>query len=139
MSLGPVQGSEVLGRRVYSRRRADRARKGRVQKSLFLAEEGVAAISTDRLFPNELVAIAGIARLEGANRTGPFYGWAEIAVSNASQEGRRVRASPTRNNPYHADIVLPGRVASDREEQGRHAQRLADASSWRESPRREIT
>jgi hypothetical protein len=129
-----VQDSEVLGRRVYSRKRADRAKKGRVQKRLFLAKEGCKVISTDRLFPTKLVDIASIARLEGANRTGPFYGWAEIAVSNASQEGRRVKASPTRNNPYHADIVLPGRVASDREEQGRHAQKLADASSWRDSP-----
>jgi len=134
VSLGPLQDSEVLGRRVYSQRGADRAKKGRVQKRLFLVEEGRTVISTDRLFPTKLVDIASIARLEGVKRTGPFYGWAEIVVSSAAQEDRRVKASPTHSNPYHADIVLPGRVASDREEQGRHAQRLADASSWRDSP-----
>ena len=93
-------------------------------------------ISVDRL---DLAppAEAAAAALRIANERGPtvsFYGWAVVIAQEAGADGRQVRASAKPDNPYHADIVLPDLAAEDREEQKRHAQELADSSSWRERP-----
>ena len=63
-----------------------------------------------------------------------FHGWAIVTAENARTSGRQVAATPQLHNPYHADIILPDLAAEDREEQKRHAQELADASTWREHP-----
>ena len=44
---------------------------------------------------------------------------------------RRVEESPTEENPYHADIILPG---MDRKTQEEHAQLLADCAKWLAHP-----
>ena len=89
-------------------------------------------ISVDRLDsapPDEAVAIADEI---AAARSAKFHGWEVITARQAGVNGRQVRASARLHNPYHADIVLPDLAAEDREEQKRHAQELADRSSWRE-------
>ena len=58
-----------------------------------------------------------------------FYGWAVLTAAEVSQNERTVVASPEDDNPYHADIVLPEKVADDQIAINRHAQELADAAS----------
>ena len=127
---------EHLGRGVFSSKYRDRVRRTRVPHHVFLEREGIAEIAVDRLDlapPAEAAATA--ARI--ASERGPtvsFYGWAVVMAHKAGANGRQVRASAKPDNPYHADIVLPDLAAEDREEQKRHAQELADSSSWRERP-----
>ena len=127
---------EELGRSVFSRRRAIRARRSRVPADVFLEKEGEPKISVERLSvapPDEATEIAeAVAAKRNANAT--FCGWAVLTASSARENGREALASPIENNPYHADIVLPEAAVEDREEQKRHALELADASRWRESP-----
>ncbi len=127
---------EELGRSVFSRRRARRARRSRVPADVFLEKEGEPKISVDRLSiasPDEATEIAeAVAAKRNANAT--FYGWAFLTASRTRENGREALASPLESNPYHADIVLPEAAVEDREEQQRHALELADASDWRESP-----
>ena len=127
---------ENLGRSVFSSKHRDRARRARTPYHVFLEREGIIKISVDRLDPAPPADATAIA-VRIANERGPaisFYGWAVVMAHKAGVNGRHVRASPKPDNPYHADIVLPDPVAEDREEQKRHAQELADASSWRERP-----
>ena len=74
------------------------------------------------------------ARAVADNRGRNFYGWAVLVTERACRSGRRVRASPIAENPYHADIILPDSAGEDYEEQVRHAQELADDSRWQQSP-----
>lgn len=127
-----VGQEEKLGRGVFSSRHRDRARRARVPHHVFLERPGVTKISVDRLDsapPDEAVAIADEI---AAARSAKFHGWEVITARQAGVNGRQVRASARLHNPYHADIVLPDLAAEDREEQKRHAQELADRSSWRE-------
>ena len=67
-----------------------------------------------------------MATQRGAGRS--FYGWAEISVAKASENGRQVRYTPQSENKWHADIVLPVIVQADKQERERHAGQLARAS-----------
>ncbi|WP_428099572.1 hypothetical protein [Candidatus Rariloculus sp.] len=126
-----IASGENLGRSVLSSGQAKRAGRLRVPFHLFLEKEGETRLSVDRLDvapPGESVEIAD--RMAAA-RHRTFYGWAVVVFLDASAKGRRVIASPLLDNPYHVDIVLPDSTIEDREEQKRHAQELADASTWR--------
>ena len=54
-----------------------------------------------------------------------FYGWAELSVADASEDERKVRATPRPENKWHADIVLPSSAKTDKKERERHANQLA--------------
>jgi len=126
--------TEDLGRGVFSGKQAKRAQRARVSFHVFLEQEGNTEISVDRLTlapEDQATAIAG--KVASA-RIRAFYGWAVVTAAEAGDDGRRVKATPTPDNPYHADIILPDITAQDREEQKRHAQELADTSRWRERP-----
>lgn len=129
-----IESSEELGREIFSKGQAKRAARNAVPKNVFLEKEGVAKLSVDRLSvaPIEEVIINADKAAEKRNRT--FYGWATLTASNAGLNERKVFASPTQDNPYHADIELPEKAVEDREEQILHAQWLADLSSWEERP-----
>ena len=90
----------------------------------------------DRLTAAPEEEAVSIAERRAAARGKKFHGWAAVTVADAGTSNRRVAATPQRYNPYHADIILPDLAAEDREEQKRHAQELADASTWRERPDR---
>ena len=127
--------SESLGRGVFSRRNASRARRSsRIPKRVFLERKGVTEISVDRLDLMPEVKAVEMARAVADNRDANFYGWAVLITERACRSSRRVKASPTAGNPYHADIILPDSAVEDYEEQVRHAQELADDSRWKESP-----
>lgn len=136
--MNPVEVSSViapeeeLGRGVFSRRSADRARRSRVPFKVFLEKPTRTDISVDRLSVAPSDQAVAIARKVGEARGATFYGWAVVTARHANGSGRHVTASPIVGDPYHANICLPETAAEDREEQKRHAQELADASCWRE-------
>lgn len=126
--------TEDLGRGVFSGEQAKRARRARVPINVFLSQKGSTEISVDRLTlapEDKATAIAGKA---ASARNRAFYGWAVVTAAKAGGNGRCVKATPTPDNPYHADIILPDIAAQDVEEQKRHAQELADTSRWRDHP-----
>lgn len=132
-AIGP---GEDLGRGVFSSRNRDRARRGKTPHHVFLEREGTIEVSVDRLNFAPETEMSGIADRVAANRNATFYGWAVVVEDRARANGRGAIASPITDNPYHADIILPAPAAEDREEQKRHAQELADASTWRGRPER---
>ena len=131
---GEIAPEEDLGRGVFSSRNRDRARRGKTPHHVFLEREGRVEISVDRLSCAPEIEMVEIADRVAANRNATFYGWGVVVEERARANGRRAIATPQPDNPYHADIVLPDSAAEDREEQKRHAQELADASTWRERP-----
>jgi len=132
---GQIEPDEDLGRRLYSRSSAKRARRSRVPHTEFMPKATPMNISVDRISMADQAGadISNIARVEGASRPGSFRGWAFIANSIAGRNGRKTMASPTRTNPYHGEIILPEMARDDKDERTRHAQELADASQWREA------
>ena len=131
-----IDDDEQLGRGMFSSRSARRCRNNRVPKNVFMEQVGVAEISVDRL---SLAPLAEAERISveiaaGRGQGRKFYGWAAIGVRRARASERKVEASPIPANPFHADIILPDRAMEDEEEQIRHAQELADNSSWRKAP-----
>ena len=132
-----VASDEELGRGVFSRSTAARARR-RVPLNVFLERQGETNISVDRLSvapPNKAVAIADNV---ATARSADFHGWAVLTADHAARNEREVIATPLLDNPYHADISLPELTGEDREEQKRHAQELADVSGWRGRPDRGV-
>lgn len=125
-----------VGRRIYSQTDAKRAASGRSGLfRLFLLKPGETLMSVDQLDGVEHQRkVAAIARAEGASRPGPFRGWAKIPDDVACANGRKVKATPVKGNPHHAEIVLPEKAATDRGVQIRHAHELADASVWQGAP-----
>ena len=126
--------SENLGRGVFSRKYATRASRSGIPKRVFLERRGVTEISVDRLDLLSEESASEIIRMVAERRGLNFYGWAVLVAESACRSGRRVRASPTGENPRHADIILPDPAGEDYEDQVRHAQELADDSRWCEWP-----
>lgn len=138
MSVAPITASESLGRSVHSSRASRIARKrDEIVPEVFVGED---PISVDRLSLGDVQGIATLAKARGRERTPPrgFYGWAELKVSDAEREGRTVRATPTEENAFHADIHLNLEVERGDErwrgEQKAHAIQLARRAAWREGP-----
>ncbi|WP_424947011.1 hypothetical protein [Candidatus Spongiihabitans sp.] len=75
---------------------------------------------------NEMLTKIGdaMAKNRGAGRS--FYGWAEVSVANASENGREVHYTPQPGNKWHADIVLPVIVQADKKAREQHAKQLVD-------------
>lgn len=128
-----IESSEELGRGIFSSNQAKRARNA-IPKNVFLEKIGIAKLSVDRLSVAPLKDIAIIADEAAMMRGRSFYGWACLNASKACLDRRKVQASPTQNNPYHADIELPEKAVEDKEEQMSHAQQLADLSTWQSRP-----
>ena len=127
-----VSENEYLGREVFSRSSAKRARRNRIPFRVFLEREGIKLISVDRLDNASVEEATSIAGQNAIARNASFYGWAVVLGAHAMADERKVVPSPTSLNPFHADIVLPDQAALDREEQKSHAQNLADQATWRE-------
>lgn len=131
-SLSPIASDEDLGRGVFSSKQARRARSAGVRLNVFLERPGQLKISVDRLSLAPVDVADAMAESVAAARGANFYGWAVITAGAASADGRCVLATPLPDNPYHADIVLPELAAHNLRTQREHAQKLADASRWRE-------
>ena len=123
MEIAP---DEELGRRIRSSRYLS------IPKHLFIPPPGT-RLSVDRLSiasaADAMQELIQLAEKKCAQRERTFYGWAVLTAAVVRQNERRVVASPEDDNPYHADIVLPEKVADDQLAINRHAQELADAAS----------
>ena len=123
-----VRGSEQLGRRIFSRKAAARAHRGRILPKIF--KSGTVLISVDRISAAPLEDVEQAARRASGDRSNSLEGWAVVRCVVVRESGRRVRATPTDANPYHADVVLPLKDSSDRRLLDQHAQDLAKAAKW---------
>lgn len=129
-----IDPSEKLLRCIFYRSVAKKAQRGNVPLGLFFERLGNPRISTDRKCWTTLETLAGIARCREQTRSGEFQGWAVITASEASQSRRRVDASPTECNDYHADIVLPDEDVGIKELQKTHAIEMAENAYWLSPP-----
>lgn len=132
--LGPLRPEDRLGREVFSRSRAERARKrGLVAHDIFLERLETVSLSADRLDHTTNDEMTIIADRTGAERGQAFFGWATVTVAQAEQGGRTAVATPRPHNRYHADIELNIRSEIDRRDaQKQHANELAKWAVWRE-------
>ena len=74
------------------------------------------------------MAALGTKRAEQRRPRKTFYGWAVIAVRDAGSGRRWVEATPTADNPYHADIFLNVVETELRDHQKAQALELAELS-----------
>ena len=146
-----IPASGRVGRGVFTGKEQRKARNGRVPSSVFFDSPASGAISVHRLTsrPGEIPAadsglasdetMAEIGDRDAAERgakdgtTRTFYGWGELSVQDAAEDGRKVIASPLPENPWHADIILPAADVGDKARR-RHAENLAARAIWRPRP-----
>ena len=125
-----ITSEEALGRRVFSNRHRNRAQRGIIPYHIFLERKGITKMSVDRIDLAGRQEATVIADRDAAARDATFYGWAALTADQIRTDGRQAVASPSRDNPYHADIILPSLAGCDWEEQKRHAHQLADEACW---------
>ena len=135
MPLPELRDSENLGRSVFSSRMAKWARNGRVVHTVFLESREADSISVDRMDHTEPTVLAELSKNTGQSRNQEFYGWATLEVREAASNGRSVKATPDKDNPYHADIFLNLPHGDERRDvQKQHANELAALSKWLDAP-----
>ena len=126
-----LRDDERLGRRVFSRRQqGDRRLRWRA-----FYDWKARSLSVDCLDRAALAELVELGTRAAESRAGAraFYGWLAIMVAAARLHGRTVRATPRPDNPFHADIDLPGVPGTDEERKTRarkHAQLLAEQASF---------
>ncbi len=128
--------AERLGRRITSRNEARKARnRAEVPFTNFVNPDYSVRLSVDRLDLATIEEIALIVEQELADQVTSLRGWAVVIVRNARGAGRRVEATRTDTNPYHADIVLGLPRGDDaRDHAIAHAQDLARHASYQAPP-----
>ena len=129
-----ISASEDVGRRVFSSQQARKALRSGIPPNVFLPPRGETALSIDRLSAANRDELATLARAASESRPGSFHGWASVPCEDAQRDDREVRASPTPENPYHGEIILPDSTVTNRRERMRHAEALAKAASWEPDP-----
>lgn len=130
-----IDDDDNLGRCVYSGRDKKKINNGHTPYRLFFTNSP--KISVDRLDYKTNEQMTEIADANGENRKQKFYGWAEITVRATKEMDRKVEISPTLDNPWHADIVLPENAKEDEILQKEHAHSLALHARWRDRHLRE--
>ena len=111
-----IKNEDILGRAVFSSKQAKKASRGKMETSIFLERPG-ASLSVDRVgfcSTQELTSIqnknAELRSTQESKRS--FYGWVNVEAKIARGNRRRVQATPMKNNPYHAEIILPKDIDS---------------------------
>ena len=135
--LPALRKTENIGRSVFSRRAARRARKGTIIHDVFLESLEADSISVDRMDHATQGDLAALSIQTGQNRTPPrdFHGWAVLTVDAAAANGRTVRATSNEFNRYHADIFMNLRDDKERRDgQIQHANELATLAKWWGTP-----
>ena len=116
-----ISAEEKLGREEHWERDAKHAFRNRNTNSRrgprfrkFLPPNNSNEISVNRLglASNSEMAEIGICNATALKKS--FWGWYVLSVIDVEQVGCNVKPSPYRDNPYHADIIVP--VALDAEE-----------------------
>lgn len=132
-----IGDDERLGHRIFDSKLARKCRKGNVPTRVFLGPKQSAKLSVDRLTKAPLSWFTELGDRSAATRLPEgarwFYGWAVVSLPDASRVGRRVVASPTLFNRYHADILLPIGVDDEAawlRDALEHAEQLAEHASF---------
>ena len=134
-TLPKLRDPDVLGRGVFSRKNAKRARRGIINHHIFLEKLGVDSLSVDRLDHATDDEMAEIGDQRAHLRKGIFCGWATVTVEQSSKGGRSVCPTEKSCNPYHADIYLNISPRMERRDsQKKHAVNLAALARWRPRP-----
>ena len=130
-SGGIIEDGDV-GRAIFQSKDWKKLQRGKGQMSIdnFLDKKSPINISVFLLnfaSDEDLTKIGdAMATQRGPGRS--FYGWAEVSVAKASENGREVHYTPQSRNKWHADIVLPVIVQADKKKREYHAGKLARAS-----------
>ncbi|HIF09727.1 MAG TPA: hypothetical protein EYQ81_07685 [Sneathiellales bacterium] len=134
-SLPPLNTKDVLGRGIFSGRRAKRAANNNISHDLFLEAEGAFSLSVDRLDHESNETMAEIGDRTASLRNKKFFGWATVTVTQASEGDRSVQETPKLDNIFHADIFLNIPAGSERRDQEKQqANELAAVAKWRQRP-----
>lgn len=128
-----ISNEDFLGRGIFKSKQAKRATKGNIDFDIFFYKESK-SLSVDRFGFCSKKILSQIqdknaelrSQTEEIQRS--FYGWAKIKAIIARRNRRTVQATPTKDNPYHADINLPENL--ERDEKISHAKELASESTW---------
>ena len=126
-SIGP---DEKLWRGVFSSGHAKSAAQGKIVHHIFLEKTGERAISVnrlDRVSESERTRMGDDLAADRPDQR--FHGWAVVSGRDVRAAGMEAKATPSPENPRHADIVLPPE-AEDRIVQKRYAQELARIARW---------
>ncbi|MCY3985693.1 MAG: hypothetical protein OXF23_01425 [Candidatus Dadabacteria bacterium] len=110
--LGREERSQSDAKRSF--RRLKREGEARAPVSRFKPPQNSNEISVNRM---DLVSMATMVELgvRNASSSGKlFWGWYILTAGDIEEVGCSVKPSPSDDNPYHADIVIP--VALDAEE-----------------------
>ena len=121
-----VAGRERVGRRVSSESSARRAHRGKYSYRDFLPRAGERCMSVDRLDFASISDLTNIVR----SYNHPFYGWLTKTTGHVRDLACDVKSDPNPENPYHALIVLPTEIATDRDRQKHKARVLAEVCNW---------
>ncbi len=119
-----VNDDDKLGRGSFSTKDVNKA--GKVRYCLFFYKRKD-TISVDRLFNFCLEKLTAI-QDKHAQKRNQFYGWAGIKTLDAKKNGRKTQSNPVKDNPYHANIILPKNIEDD--DRRSHAKELAFYSKW---------
>ena len=125
---------EKLGRRVSSSRYINRSKRNNVPARMF-EQRNTNELSVDRVHDDNLPKATSIAVAHDVGRGRNFYGWVVVPQDMAARNGRSIKASPREDNEFHADIVLPLEVVSDKEKRQQHASELATYARWQDPGR----
>ena len=121
-----IQPSDLLGREERSRSRAKKSLsrrkykvRGHAPPDRFMPPESSSELSINRMgfAPDAKMAAIGERNAYSDNRK-EFWGWHTLSAQDIKDAGCSVEPSPTPENPYHADIIIP--VPPDLEKEKRH-------------------
>ncbi len=136
-----IQPSDQLGREARSQTEARKALRkqkrgmvGHARMTVFRPPDNASEISVNRMgFASDAeMAEIGI-RNAAADRGRLFWGWYILSAGDIGAAGCSVEPSPTRDNPYHADIVMPVALGAEdrRDALTEYAKDLSDCAIFR--------
>ena len=127
-----LEPDEQLGRRVTSRKLANKLSRGETTPISVFFREGEDDLSVDRLRSDYLPDVSAVAASEQKKYNSRFFGWAYVSQDRASREGRRVEPNCQPGNKYHVSVYWPPGVVGDKRKLEEHALELAENSCWQE-------
>ena len=136
-----IRASDELGREARSQTEAKKALRkrekgpvGHARMTVFRPPDDASEISVNRMgFASDAeMADIGI-RNDAADRGRLFWGWYILSAGDIGAAGCSVKPSPSCDNPYHADIVVPVALDADdrRDALTEYAKDLADRAVFR--------
>ena len=107
---------------------------GHARMSVFRPPDDSREISVNRMGIASDAEIAEIGMRNAASDRGKkLWGWYILSAHAIKDAGCSVKLSPTHDNPFHADIIIPVPHDSEnpRDELSRYARRLANRAEFR--------